>query len=107
MATYCLPSTPNEIGLALMAAPSCRSQSGCPVSASSAKKLPSSVPLNTRPPAVDNKLLLPAESSLNSHFNVPVVASQARTALHESSVLRVRPPPPVKPMLGLYVASPL
>jgi hypothetical protein len=49
-------------------------------------------PLNTSP-AADNKLLLPAESSVNSHFNVPVVASQARTALHESSVSRVRPPP--------------
>src|SRR5216683_1015022 len=79
MATYCLPSTPNEMGLALIAAPSCRSQSGCPVSASSAKKLPSSVPPNTRPPAVDSRPVIGGVSSLNSHFIFPLVASTART----------------------------
>src|SRR5262245_22927729 len=104
---YCLPSTANDVGMPRMLPPSCVSHSGFPVSASSAKKLPSSVPLNTSPPAVDNKLLRPAESSLNSHFKLPFVASQARIALHESSVLSVRPPPPVNPIRGLYVASPL
>ena len=34
-------------------------------------------------------------------------ASSARTALHASSPLMVRPPPAVKPMPGLYTASPL
>src|ERR1051326_4972311 len=41
MATYCLPSTPNEIGFACTGPPSCMSQSGFPFSASSAKKLTS------------------------------------------------------------------
>src|SRR6185503_16415054 len=107
IATYCLPSRPNDTGIPRMLAPSCVSHNGFPVSASSAKKLPSSVPPNTSPPAVDNRLLRPAESSLNSHFNLPVVASSARTALHPSSPLIVRPPPAVKPMPTLYTASPL
>src|SRR5262245_35843259 len=104
---YCLPSTANDVGMPRMLPPSCVFHSGFPVSASSAKKLPSSVPPNTSPPAVDNKLVRPADSNLNSHLTWPVVASRARMALHESSVFNVRLHTPVKPMRGLYTASPL
>src|SRR5215475_4089590 len=51
IATNCLPSTAKDMGLDRIAAPSCKSQSGLPFSASNAKKFPSSVPPNTRPPA--------------------------------------------------------
>src|ERR671930_1826178 len=104
---YSLPSTPNAIGFALTAPPSCRSHRGLPVSASSAKKLPSSVPPNTRPPAVDSKPVHGGDSSLNSHFSFPVVASSARTAPQASSPLTARPPPATNASPALYFDSPL
>src|SRR5262249_53094663 len=107
MATYCLPSTAKAIGFALTAPPSCRSQSGLPLSASSAKKLPSSVPPNTSPPAVASRPDHGGDRSLNSHFRAPVVESSARTAPHASSPLTARPPPATNGSPALYFDSPL
>src|SRR5690242_10897444 len=91
IATYCFPSTENDIGFDLIAAPSCKSQSGFPVSASRAKKFPSSVPPKTSPPAVDSKPASGGVSSLNSHLSFPVVASQALTEPNATSPSIRRP----------------
>src|SRR6185369_7110533 len=93
IATYCFPSTANDIGLDRIAAPSCKSQSGLPVSASSAKKFPSSVPPNTKFPAVDSKPAIGGVRSLNSHRGLPVVASHALTLANAMSPSIRRPPP--------------
>src|SRR5262249_34893409 len=97
----------NEIGFAFTAPPSCRSHSGLPFSASSAKKLPSSVPPKTRPPAVESSPVQGGDRSLNSHFSAPLVASSARTAPHASSPLTARPPPATNGSPALYFDSPL
>src|ERR1035438_272244 len=80
MATHCLPSTRKEMGLAAMGPPVWKSQSGLPVLASRAKKLPSSEPEKTRPPAVDSTPAHGALCILNSQRIWPVAASSARMA---------------------------
>src|SRR5215510_7034267 len=99
--------TAYEIGMPRTLPPSCMSHNGLPLSASSAKKLPSWLPPKTRPPAVESRLVNPGERSGNSHFIFPVVASSARIAADASSPLTARPPPPVNAVPGLYSASPL
>src|SRR5262249_2984789 len=101
IATYCFPSIANDIGLARIAAPSCTSQSGLPVSASRAKKFPSSLLAKTRLPAVDNTPASGGVRTLNSHFGLPVAASHALTAPNAISPSMRRPPPAVYAVPGL------
>src|SRR5262249_2293346 len=101
IATNCLPSTAKDMGLDRIAAPSCKSQSGLPFSASNAKKFPSSVPPNTRPPAVDRRPAIGGVRSLNSQRSFPVAASQALTAANATSPSMRRPPPAVYAVPGL------
>ena len=68
------------MGLAGMRPSVWKSQSGLPVLASRAKKLPWLEPLNTRPPAVARTPAHGAECSLNSQRISPVAGSSARTA---------------------------
>src|ERR1700683_397408 len=91
--TYCLPPAENVTGFDRSDEPKLMSQSGFPVTASSAKKLPSSVPEKTRPPAVANVPTQDGECSRNCHFIFPVVASSARIAPYASSPLSARSPP--------------
>src|SRR5712671_3980612 len=104
MAMHCLPSMVKEIGLAAMRPPVWKSQSGLPVLASSAKKLPSSEPENTRPPAVDRTPAHGAVYILNSQRICPVPASSARMAPDTAPPGTLDSPPPAKNVPGLYSA---
>src|SRR5581483_909749 len=80
IATYCLPSTAKLIGEAYTAPPIWKCQSGLPEAASSAIRLPSASPVNSRPPAVDNTPDQVGDVCGNSHFTLPDSGSIARTA---------------------------
>src|SRR5258707_9247510 len=104
MAMHCLPSILKEIGLAAMAPPVWKSQNGLPVFASRAKKLPSSEPEKTRPPAVDRTPAHGAVCILNSQRISPVAASSARIAPDSAPPGGCVSPPPAKNVPGLYSA---
>src|SRR5215471_1406385 len=104
MAMHCLPSILKEMGLAAMPPPVWKSQSGLPVFASRAKKLPSSEPLKTRPPAVDKTPAHGAVCILNSQRICPVEASSARMAPDGDPSGGCASPPPAKKEPGLYSA---
>src|ERR1700675_711862 len=101
MQTYCLPSTLNEIGFDAMAPPVWKSHRGLPLSASSAKKLPSSEPEKTSPPPVERTPDQGAVCSGNSQRIFPVPTSSARIAPDFSLFGMSASPPPAKKVPGL------
>src|SRR5208282_2052611 len=67
--TYCLPSISYVMGFASVSVPPTEnSHNNLPVRASTAKKLPSSVPEKTRPPAVASVLTCAGARKRYSHF---------------------------------------
>src|SRR5262245_29143977 len=90
-----------DMGPDRIAPPVWNCQSGFPVVASSAKKLPSLDPLKTSPPAVAMTPAHVGVGSGKSHSALPVLTSMARTAPHASSSRRFSLPP-VYYMPGLY-----
>src|SRR5215470_16923620 len=100
----CLPSILNDMGLAAIPPPVWKSQRGLPVLASRAKKLPSSEPEKTRPPAVERTPAHGAVCILNSHRITPVVGSRARIAPDGVPPGGLASPPPAKKVPGLYSA---
>src|SRR5262245_9867879 len=78
-----------------------------PVFASSAKKLPSRPPANTRSDAVDRTPLSLKSTILKSHFFAPVLGSSARMAPYpSSSVLKAAAVPLPRPAAAAAAALP-
>src|SRR5579863_4683109 len=95
-AMYCLPSTVKVIGEECQRAPSGKCQSGCPVLASTAVKAPSSLPKNTKPPAVAIRppQASPAPTCSYSQAIFPVCGSIARRYFRGCSEMTGRAAPP-------------
>src|SRR5712664_680967 len=79
-ATYCFPSTANDIGDEYTDDPHWKCQSALPVVAASAITFPSASPVNTSPPAVDRTPAHVGEGCFHSHLTFPVAGSSARSA---------------------------
>src|SRR6266851_8670163 len=79
-ATYCFPSTANDIGDEYTDAPHWKCHSTLPEAASSAIKFPSASPVKTSPPAVDSTPAHDGEVCFHSHLSFPVAGSSARNA---------------------------
>ena len=103
----CCPSISKDIGALRTAAPAWKSQSGSPVSAFSAKMFPSSLPPNTRLPAVAMTPAHGGDCNGNSHFSSPVRTSSAFIAPLASSPRSACSPPPMNGWPGSYSTSAL
>ena len=75
--TNCSPSCSQVIGWPTTPEPVWKLHSSLPVASSNAMNLPSGVPVNTSPPAVDITPPQSGASFLNSHTHSPVAGSIA------------------------------